>query len=247
MFRRLEPRIGRFFGSTLTDVASDSWEYARSRHGGRYWSPALLQTVEGVAEQDLRPCLHALLGYGPHQKAVLADLAEVEQRAIHHNFFVTIREFLRARRLRHRPQAYGRGLERDLFTAYALADIPEIEEGVYVPEAVWSARVLGKLIISCEAFTHVSIRHGNLRYDAHRGRFTAKTDPQQMWKTTPRTAQGTEQCPFRTWYQSHADTQLQLLATRNSRAGLADVCRDSPESQHPLVAGTETAEHVDGS
>ena len=54
-----------------------------------------------------------------------------------------------------------------------------------MPEAVWAARVLGKPIVSCEAFTHVSIRHGNLRYDAHRGHFSAKTDPERMWKTTP--------------------------------------------------------------
>ena len=116
---------------------------------------------------------------------VLHELVESKQRAIHENFFKTIQEFLRPRGLRHRPQAYGRGLERDLLTAYAIADIPEIEEGVYVPEAVWAARVLGKPIVSCEAFTHVSIRHGNLRYDAHRGQFSAKTDPERMWKTTP--------------------------------------------------------------
>ena len=64
-------------------------------------------------------------------------------------------------------------------------DTPEIEEGVYVPEAVWAARVLGKPIVSAEAFTHVSIRHGNLRHDGPRGEFTARVDPTNAWRTRP--------------------------------------------------------------
>ena len=185
MFGRLDPRLQRLYGSVLTDIASDSWEYARSRQGGRYWSPSLVERAQTTGHGNLEQRMYALLGYGPDQTEVLHELARLETRAIHENFFETIQNFLRSRGLRHRPQAYGRGLERDLLTAYALADIPEIEEGVYVPEAVWAARLLGKPIVSCEAFTHVSIRHGNLRYDAHRGPFSAKTDPDKMWKTTP--------------------------------------------------------------
>jgi hypothetical protein len=184
MFRRLEPRLKRFFGSTLVDVASDSWEYERSRHG-RYWSPALLESAPKILGYDLEGRLHALLGYGPDKNRVLNDLHRLERELIHENYFRTIGAFVHARGLRHRPQIYGRGLERDLFTAYAIADIPEIEEGVYVPEAVWSARVLGKPIVSAEAFTHISIRHVNLRQDAHRGAFSAQTDQKRMWRTTP--------------------------------------------------------------
>ena len=184
MFRRMEPKLARFFGSQLVDVASDSWEYVRSRQG-QYWSPQLVESAPGILGYDLRPRMHVLLGYGPNLRGTLRDIEHLQQELIHSNYFETIAEFLSQRGLRHRPQIYGRGLERDLLTAYAVADIPEIEEGVYVPEAIWAGRILSKPIISSEAFTHVSIRHGNLRYDAHRGAFSARTDPQTMWKTTP--------------------------------------------------------------
>ena len=184
MFVRMEPKLNRFFGSTLVDVASDSWEYVRSREG-RYWSPELVKAAPKVLGYDLRSRMHVLLGYGPHKQETLDDVEHLERELIHTNYFETVAEFLAHRKLRHRPQIYGRGLERDLLTAYALADIPEIEEGVYVPEAIWASRLLDKPIISCEAFTHVSIRHGNLQYDAHRGRFSARTDPRAMWQTTP--------------------------------------------------------------
>lgn len=184
MFSRMEPKLARFFGSTLTDVASDSWEFARSKEG-RYWSPQLVESAPDMLGYDLRPRMHVLLKFGPHERETLHDIEHLQQELIHTNYFETIEKFLSERRLRHRPQIYGRGLERDLLTAYAIADIPEIEEGVYVPEAIWASRLLGKPIISCEAFTHVSIRHGNLQYDAHRGAFSARTDPRTMWKTTP--------------------------------------------------------------
>ena len=40
LFRRLEPKLAKYFGTTLVEVASDSWEYTRPRTG-RYWSPGL--------------------------------------------------------------------------------------------------------------------------------------------------------------------------------------------------------------
>ncbi len=185
MFGRLEPRLGRFFGSTFVDVATDSWEYSHPPEGGRYWSPALLRSASDVLGYALEPRMHALLGYGPDRDEVLDDLERLERELIHRHYFGTVDGFVRDRGLRHRPQVYGRGLGRDLLTAYALVDTPEIEEGVYVPEAVWAARVLGKPIVSEEAFTHVSIRHGNLRHDGLRGEFTARVDPEKAWRTRP--------------------------------------------------------------
>ena len=184
MFGRIEPKLGRFFGSTFVDVASDSWEYARSQQG-RYWSPKLIESAPDILGYDLQTRMYVLLGYGPQQSETHHDLEQLQQQLIQKNYLETIGEFLGKRGLRHRPQLYGRGLERDLLAAYAIADVPEVEEGVYVPEAVWAARILSKPITSCEAFTHVSIRHGNLKYDAHRGAFSAATDPAKMWKTTP--------------------------------------------------------------
>jgi hypothetical protein len=184
MFSRMEPKLARFFGSTLVDVASDSWEYVRSRWG-RYWSPQLIESAPDILGYDLRPRMHVLLGYGPNERETLHDIEQLQRKLIHTNYFETVAEFLAQRKLCHRPQIYGRGLERDLLTAYSIADIPEIEEGVYVPEAIWAGHLMGKPIISCEAFTHVSARHGNLRYDAHRGPFAIRTTPEKMWKTTP--------------------------------------------------------------
>ena len=185
MFGRLEPKLRRFFGTTLVEVASDSWEYARPAQG-RYWSPALADVAGAILPYELKQRRFALLGYGPDQQQILSDLERVECETIQQHYFEAIAQFLHPLGLRHRPQVYGRGLQRDLFAAYALADVPEIEEGVYVPEAVWAARLLGKAIISAEAFTHVSIRHGNLRQDAHHGHFSAQTDPEKMWRTTPK-------------------------------------------------------------
>jgi hypothetical protein len=65
--------------------------------------------------------------------------------------------FLHERGLRHRPQAYGRGLARDLLHAYALADTPEIEPTLVLPEAVWAARTTGRPVVSAEAFTFLGL------------------------------------------------------------------------------------------
>ncbi|MHC4619467.1 MAG: glycosyl hydrolase [Planctomycetota bacterium] len=37
LFDRIEPKLGRYFGTTLTEVASDSWEY----DGRPYWTPGI--------------------------------------------------------------------------------------------------------------------------------------------------------------------------------------------------------------
>jgi hypothetical protein len=155
MFRRLDPKLRRYYGRTLVDVASDSWEYTPKR-GGRFWSPAILEAFPRLAGYDLRERLYAVLGYGPDGKQVLHDLEEVERQLVRDNYFVQISRFLHERGLAFRPQIYGRGLKRDLLEAYALVDVPETEQGDYaVPEAVWAARTTGKAIVSNESFTHL--------------------------------------------------------------------------------------------
>jgi hypothetical protein len=196
MFGRLEPQLGHFFGSTFVDVATDSWEYAHPPEGGRYWSPALLRKAPDVLGSALEPRMHALLGYGPDVDEVLFDLERLERELVHRHYFGTVDRFVHERGLEHRPQVYGRGLERDLLTAYALVDIPEIEEGASIPEAVWAARVLGKPVVSAEAFTHASVRHGNLRHDGQRGGFVPRTDPSKMWHTTPGLLRGLSNAHF---------------------------------------------------
>jgi len=171
LFGRLDPKLRRFYGTTLVDIASDSWEYERG--GKRYWSPAILEAFPLIAGYDLRERMHALFDYGPEAGRVIEDFDAVERRLIHDNFFAGVTRFLRERGLRHRPQAYGRGLARDLLAAYALADIPEIEQGIILPEAPWAAHATGGPIVSAEAFTFLSGKPDPIR---------PRNGP---WETTP--------------------------------------------------------------
>ena len=152
IFDRLQPQLGEYFGSTLVEVASDSWEYERGRDA-RYWSPAIFELFPEVAGYDLRKRLHALLGHGPDCAQTLADVERVERETTRRNFFETTTAYLHARKLLHRPQVRGRGLVRDFFEAFTESDVPEIEEEVFLPEAVWTARTLSKRIVSAESFT----------------------------------------------------------------------------------------------
>jgi hypothetical protein len=70
IFSRLDPKLGRFYGTTLVDVASDSWEY----DGGDYWTPAILEAFPRQAGYDLRGRMYALLGYGPDAALVLREM-----------------------------------------------------------------------------------------------------------------------------------------------------------------------------
>ena len=97
--------------------------------------------------------MHALLGFGPDKERVVEDLENVERIIVRENFFETVTGYLNARGLRHRPQVRGRGLTRDFFEAFANSDTPEIEEEVFLPEAVWVAHTLGKPIVSAEGFS----------------------------------------------------------------------------------------------
>lgn len=184
LFGKLQPRLGKHFGSTLVDVASDSWEYERSRQG-RYWSPALFELSPEVAGYDLRRRLYALLGYGPDREQVLGDVDRVQRETVRRHFFAAAADFLHTRSLRHRPQAYGRGLARDFFEVYALADVPEIEEALYLPEAVWTAHTLGKPVVSVEALTFLSGQGSSLRLGGKRGGHGPMRDPMEAWETNP--------------------------------------------------------------
>ncbi len=183
IFERLQPRLGKYFGSTLVEVASDSWEYER-RGNARYWSPALFGLAPKVVGYDVRERLYAILGYGPDCERTLADVARVEREAVRGNFFATTTVYLHARKLRHRPQVRGRGLGRDFFEAFAESDIPEIEEEVFLPEAVWVAHTLGQPIISAEAFTFLSGHGRNLELDGQQRSHTGPlADLQYQWET----------------------------------------------------------------
>ncbi len=184
LFSRLEPRLRKYFGSTLTEVATDSWEYTRSSTG-RYWSPALFDIYTSWNGEGLRPQLHALLGYGPRRDDILRGLDAAEREAVHRNFYQTVTEYLHERGLRHRGQVRGRGLSRDFFRSYTCADIPEVEEEVCLPEAIWVAHTFGKPIVSAEAFTFISGHSSNLLQDGERQVRSALEDPQRKWETNP--------------------------------------------------------------
>lgn len=176
MFSRLDPRIGRFYGTTLIDAASDSWEYEPPRSGqtGRNWSRTIPGAFARLAGYELQPRWHALLGYGPDAERVRHDLEDVERRLVRDNCLEIITKFLNARGLGYRAQLYGRGLHRDLLEAYLTVDTPEVEQGVYcVPEAIWVARTTGKPIVSAESFTHLSMKMGTVRR------------PHGEWETNP--------------------------------------------------------------
>lgn len=183
IFSRLDPTLGKYYGTTLVEIASDSWEYTRPRTG-RYWSPALFDVYSACTGSPLKPRMYALLGYGPKRETILSGLDEAGREAIQKNFYKTVTGYLHQRGLKHRPQVRGRGLPRDFFDSYAAADVPEIEEEVYLPEAVWTAHTLGKPIVSAEAFTFLSRYRNNLTRDTrpHHG---ALDDPARKWETTP--------------------------------------------------------------
>jgi sialidase-1 len=166
LFGRLDPRLSRFYGSTLVDVASDSWEFVPPANAerGRFWSPAIVEAFPTLAGYDVREKLYALLGYGPEREHWMKDLEKVERELVADGYFRTIAESLHARKLRHRPQSYGRGLHRDLLEVYALADTPEIEQGLYsIPEGPWAAHTTGLPIASAESFTHLHQKMGLIR------------------------------------------------------------------------------------
>ncbi len=186
MFGRMSPKLKRFFGTTFADIATDSWEFVPNRNGGRYWSPAIYEASEEELGYDIRERMYALLGYGPNKESIEADLATLEETLVRENFFGTITEYLNELGIRHRPQAYGRGLERNFFDSYAVVDTPEIEEGKLVVEAVWTSRLLDKPITSVEGFTFISVQDGNLErdYAGQYGRMK-NVDRNDMWKATP--------------------------------------------------------------
>jgi hypothetical protein len=185
LFVPMDSVISEFYGTTLVDMASDSWEYAINRNGGRYWSPEILKSASTILGYSFEQKMHALVGYGPAKENILHDLEMLENSLITKNYFETIKVFLHQRGLKHRPQIYGRGLNRDFYQAYSIADQCEIEEGVYIPEAVWITRLMNKPVISCEAFTFASRQGGNLRFNGHQGQKLSEIDKEKMWTTTP--------------------------------------------------------------
>ncbi|MHB9063326.1 MAG: glycosyl hydrolase [Pirellulaceae bacterium] len=243
LFDPLQPQLRKYFGSTLVEVTSDSWEYER-RGGSRYWSPAMWTTFEKLIGYELPPRLYALLGYGPNSEETLAALERVEQETIRAHFFETATDYLHAFGLRHRGQVRGRGLSRDFFEAFATLDTPEIEEEVFLPEAVWIAHSAGKPIISAEAFTFLSGHGRNLERDGqqrlHEGPLA---DPLHVWETNLTMLRWHAGAHFARGV--HPDAQLRLLASWRATARLADLRRGSPESECAVVAIHAAAQPVD--
>jgi hypothetical protein len=158
LFDKIEPKLGKYFGTTLTEAASDSWEY----DGRAYWTPQMEKAFSNLHGYDLNQRLYALAGYGDDREKIMADIQTTQQQLVRDNFFVPAKKILNTHGLGHRPQAYGRGMSRNLFDSYINCDIPEIEEGVYCPEAIWSSHILGKPITSVEGMTFGSRHVGNL-------------------------------------------------------------------------------------
>jgi len=156
LFGRIGPKLGKYFGTTLTEAASDSWEY----DGSPYWTPGMDDAFSKLHGYELPPRMYALAGYGEDREKIMADVDRTQQQLVRDNFYIHARKILNSHGIGHRPQAYGRGLSRNLFEAYSNCDVPELEEGVYHPEAVWAAHTLGKPIVSVEGMTFMS-RHLN--------------------------------------------------------------------------------------
>jgi len=183
LFDRIGPKLGKYFGTTLTEVASDSWEY----DGRPYWTPGMDEMFSNLHGYELLPRMYALAGYGEDREKIMSDVERTQQRLVMDNFYICAREVLSAHGLCHRPQAYGRGLSRDLFEEYSNCDVPEIEEGVRLPEAVWVSHTLGKPIVSVEAMTFLS-RHGHNVINPVLGDGQKRyglDEPRGSWETNP--------------------------------------------------------------
>ena len=172
IFSRLDPVIGKYYGTTLTDIASDSWEY----DGRPAWTPGLEAEFKNVSGYELAPFMHVLLGYGPDADKVRTDLERTENALVQRHYFQLITSFVNQRGLRHRPQPRGRGLYRDFFDSYAHCDIPEVEQETIPAEATWVAHCLGKPVVSIEAFTFLS------HYNSMLGEFGKAFGP---WQVNP--------------------------------------------------------------
>ncbi|MHC4476160.1 MAG: DUF6807 family protein [Planctomycetota bacterium] len=183
LFDKIEPKLGKYFGTTLTEVASDSWEY----DGRPYWTPTIDEMFATLHGYELAPRMYALAGYGADREKIMADVAKTQQRLVMENFYVNARRILSGHGLGHRPQAYGRGLSRDLFEVYSNCDVPEIEEGVRLPEAVWVSHTLGKPITSVEAMTFLGRHGGNVISPLVGGEQKAYglDEPRGSWETNP--------------------------------------------------------------
>jgi hypothetical protein len=158
LFGKLEPKLGKYFGTTLTEAASDSWEY----DGSPYWTPGMDEAFLKLHGYELAPRLYALAGYGADREHIMADVKRTQEQLVRDNFYIHARKILNAHGIGHRPQAYGRGLSRNLFEAYSNCDVPELEQGVNHPEAIWAAHTLGKPIVSVEGMTFLGRHGGNV-------------------------------------------------------------------------------------
>jgi hypothetical protein len=210
LFDKIGPKLGRYFGTTLD--------------GRPYWTPGMDEMFAKLHGYELAPRMYALAGYGDDREKILADVEEVEQHLVLENFFICARELLNAHGLCHRPQAYGRGLSRDLFEAYSNCDVPEIEEGVYCPEAVWVSHTLGKCITSVEGMTFLSehVHHviGPVFGDEQKA--YGLDESRGAWETNP--------AMLRWFSNAHyaRGAQFRVFAGWGASAGLAYVCGDTP-------------------
>ena len=152
VFSRLDAALSKFYGSTITDISSDSWEYDNRP----YWTDSIFNEFKRLNGYDLRSAMHVWFNFGPELHKVQEDLRRAENALVCTNFYGSIAEYTSQRRLLHRPQVRGRGLHRDFFDVYARSDIPEVEQEIFPAEAVWVAHMFGKPIVSMESYTFIS-------------------------------------------------------------------------------------------
>ncbi len=183
LFGKLEPKLGKYFGTTLIEAASDSWEY----DGAPYWTPGMDDAFLKLHGYELAPRMYALAGYGEDREKITADVKRTQEQLVRDNFYIHARKILNAHGIGHRPQAYGRGMSRNLFEAYSNCDVPELEQGVNHPEAIWAAHTLGKPIVSVEGMTFMSRHFNNVISVVSGGerKDYGIEEPRGGWQTNP--------------------------------------------------------------
>ena len=145
---KLKERVGDYFGSTLTELATDSWEYDEV---GVDWSPEIVSAFPDKMGYDLRPYLHVLADHGPDETRVRRDVEAVKSELLLEAFFGEITGWCERNGLLHRSQPYGEP-KKDLFAAYRASHVPDVER-LEPLEAPWVAHACGKPLVTAEAFT----------------------------------------------------------------------------------------------
>jgi hypothetical protein len=98
LFDKIEPKLGKYFGTTLTEVASDSWEY----DGRPYWTPGMDEMFSNLHGYELLPRMYALAGYGDDREKIMADVHDLlwtisifaQEKCLMRMAYVTVRRLM---------------------------------------------------------------------------------------------------------------------------------------------------------